>query len=116
MDQAPLDRWEPDVLEVTREEAYYFAPQWQTKIMNEGWATYWHSKLMTEKILDASEIIDYADNAPAVPATIGGRLNPYKLRAELYRSIEERCNKAQFVKDLKACNDPATKPQSHLPL
>ena len=67
-----------------REEAYYFAPQWQTKIMNEGWATYWHSRLMTEKILDASEIIDYADHAAGVLATSGGRLNPYKLGVELY--------------------------------
>src|SRR5580704_2618327 len=54
LEHAPLERWEHDVLEVVREEAYYFAPQWQTKIMNEGWATYWHSKLMTERILDAS--------------------------------------------------------------
>jgi stage V sporulation protein R len=52
LEHGPLERWERDVLEVIREEAYYFAPQWQTKIMNEGWATYWHSKLMTEKILE----------------------------------------------------------------
>src|SRR5882672_7743782 len=45
LDYAPLDRWEHDVLEVVREEAYYFQPQMQTKIMNEGWASYWHSKL-----------------------------------------------------------------------
>ena len=32
--------------------AYYFAPQAQTKIMNEGWASYWHSKIMTEKALE----------------------------------------------------------------
>jgi stage V sporulation protein R len=35
---APLERWERDVLDIVREEAYYFAPQAQTKIMNEGWA------------------------------------------------------------------------------
>lgn len=35
---APLESWERDVLSITREEAYYFAPQGQTKIMNEGWA------------------------------------------------------------------------------
>src|SRR3984957_9482492 len=61
LEHAPLERWEHEVLEVVREEAYYFAPQWQTKIMNEGWGTYWHSRLMTGKILDATEIIDYAD-------------------------------------------------------
>ncbi|MCA9535720.1 MAG: SpoVR family protein, partial [Myxococcales bacterium] len=44
---APLQPWERDVLGVVRREAYYFLPQMQTKIMNEGWATYWHSRLMT---------------------------------------------------------------------
>ncbi|HEX9383397.1 MAG TPA: SpoVR family protein, partial [Gemmatimonadaceae bacterium] len=38
IEHAPLERWEADVLSVIREEAYYFAPQGQTKIMNEGWA------------------------------------------------------------------------------
>ena len=38
---------------------YYFAPQGQTKIMNEGWATYWHTKMMTRHILSDSEVIDY---------------------------------------------------------
>ena len=30
--------------------------------MNEGWATYWHSKMMTGNILSDSEVIDYADH------------------------------------------------------
>src|SRR5579859_3373780 len=38
LNHAPLERWERDVLAVIREEAYYFFPQMQTKIMNEGWA------------------------------------------------------------------------------
>ncbi len=105
LENAPLERWERDVLEVVREEALYFVPQMQTKIMNEGWATYWHSKLMTEKILDASEIIDYADNAAGVLATSGGRLNPYKLGVELYRNIEERWDRGQFGKEWEDCDD-----------
>jgi stage V sporulation protein R len=105
LEHAPLDRWEREVLEIVREEAYYFAPQWQTKIMNEGWATYWHSRLMTEKILDASEIIDYADHAAGVLATSGGRLNPYKLGVELYRHIEERWDRGQFGKEWEECDD-----------
>jgi stage V sporulation protein R len=105
LDNAPLERWEREVLEVVREEAYYFAPQWQTKIMNEGWATYWHSKLMTQKILDASEIIDYADHAAGVLATSGGRLNPYKLGVELYRNVEERWDRGQFGKEWEDCDD-----------
>jgi stage V sporulation protein R len=96
MDHAPLERWERTVLSIIREEAYYFLPQMQTKIMNEGWASYWHSKLMTEEVCDTTEIVDYADNNAAVMATSGRRLNPYKLGVELYRNIEERWNKGQF--------------------
>jgi stage V sporulation protein R len=105
LDHAPLERWERDVLEVIRTEAYYFVPQKQTKIMNEGWASYWHSKLMTEKICDASEIIDYAENNAGVMATAPGRINPYKLGVELYRYIEERWNKGQFGREWEECND-----------
>jgi stage V sporulation protein R len=49
------------MLQIIRDEAYYFAPQGQTKIMNEGWATYWHTKIMTKHILTDAEVIDYAD-------------------------------------------------------
>jgi len=103
------ERWERDVLEVITEEAFYFVPQMQTKIMNEGWATYWHSKLMTTKILDASEIIDYADHAAGVLATTKGQLNPYKLGVELYRHIEERWDKGQFGKEWEECDDLGAK-------
>lgn len=102
---APLETWERDVLEVIHDEAYYFIPQMQTKIMNEGWATYWHSRMMTEKVLEASEIIDYADNASGVTATSGKQLNPYKLGVELFRNIAERWDKGQFGKDWEECDD-----------
>jgi stage V sporulation protein R len=101
---APLQPWQRDVLEIVRDEAYYFAPQAMTKIMNEGWATYWHSKIMTEKALTAAEIIDYADASSGILATAPGRLNPYKLGVELYRDIEERWNRGQFGKEWAECD------------
>jgi stage V sporulation protein R len=104
IEYAPLDKWERDVLEIVRDEAYYFAPQGQTKIMNEGWATYWHSRIMTEKALKASEIIDYADNAAAVLATAPGQLNPYKLGVELLRDVEDRWNRGRFGKEWNECD------------
>jgi stage V sporulation protein R len=104
IEHAPLEHWQRDVLEVVRDEAYYFAPQAMTKIMNEGWATYWHSKILTEKALKASEIIDYADACSGVLATSPGRLNPYKLGVELLRNIEERWNKGQFGKEWDECD------------
>jgi stage V sporulation protein R len=105
LEHAPLEPWERDVLAVVRREAYYFAPQAQTKIMNEGWATYWHSKIMTERVADGSEIIDYADRCAGVLATSPRQLNPYKLGVELFRYIEERWNKGQFGKEWEECDD-----------
>ncbi len=102
---APLQPWQRDVLEIVRDEAYYFAPQAMTKIMNEGWATYWHSKIMTEKALQASEVIDYADACAGVLATSPGRLNPYKLGVELFRNIEDRWNRGQFGKEWNECDN-----------
>jgi stage V sporulation protein R len=77
--------------------------------MNEGWASYWHSHLMTQRVLDWSEVVDYADNNAGVMATSQGRLNPYKLGVELFRSIEERWNKGQFGREWEACDDLAAK-------
>ncbi len=104
MDHAPLERWERDILGVIRREAYYFLPQMQTKIMNEGWATYWHSRIMTEKACDASEIIDYADRTASVLATGKGQFNPYKIGIELYRHIEDRWNRGRFGKEWEDCD------------
>jgi len=105
VEHAPLDSWESDVLSIIREEAYYFAPQGQTKIMNEGWASYWHSKILTTRVLDGSEIIDFADINAGVLASAPGRLNPYKLGIELYRDIEDRWNKGKFGKEWDDCDD-----------
>jgi stage V sporulation protein R len=105
LEHAPLERWERDVLTVVRTEGYYFVPQMQTKIMNEGWASFWHSKLMTEKIMTAAEIVDYADRNASVMATAPGQLNPYKLGVSLLRHIEERWDKGQFGREWDACDD-----------
>ncbi len=109
MQHAPLENWERDVLSMIREEAYYFLPQRQTKVMNEGWASYWHSTIMTQHVLDDSEVIDYADHHSGTVATQPGRLNPYKLGLELFRDIEERWNKGQFGPEWDACTDMAAR-------
>jgi stage V sporulation protein R len=109
IEHAPLEGWQRDCLEIVRNEAYYFAPQAMTKIMNEGWATYWHSRIMTEKASSAAEIIDYADACSGVLATAPGRLNPYKLGVELFRHIESRWDKGQFGKEWDECDSMQVK-------
>ncbi len=92
LQHAPLDTWQRDILSIVRDEAYYFAPQAMTKIMNEGWASYWHATLMTLHFADATEIVDYADKHSGVVHTPPGGFNPYKIGLELFRDIEERWN------------------------
>lgn len=105
LEYAPLTAWQQDLLAIIREEAYYFAPQRQTKILNEGWATYWHSHIMTRHALRPSELIDYADHHSGTVATSPGRLNPYKLGVELLRDIEDRWNRGAFGPEYEACTD-----------
>ena len=104
MSAAPLETWEQDILDIVREEAYYFLPQRQTKVMNEGWASFWHTHMMTAHILEDSELIDYADHHSGTVAVQPGRLNPYKLGLELFRDIERRWNMGQFGPEWEACD------------
>jgi stage V sporulation protein R len=105
LENAALDNWQRDVLSIVRDEAYYFAPQALTKIMNEGWASYWHSRIMTEKVLEPSEVVDYAEHHAGTLGTRPGVLNPYKVGIELYRDIEDRWNKGRFGADWERCDD-----------
>lgn len=89
-ERAPLEAWQRDLVHLVRAEAYYFAPQRMTKIMNEGWASYWHSRLLTGGILEASEVLDFADCHSSATYGAPGQLNPYKLGIELFRHAERR--------------------------
>jgi stage V sporulation protein R len=105
MNYAPLERWQHSILEMVRDEAYYFAPQGMTKILNEGWASFWHTEIMTKKALRDNEVIDFADHHAGVVAVHPGRLNPYKLGLELLRDVEDRWNKGRFGKEYDECDD-----------
>ncbi|HEY7331303.1 MAG TPA: SpoVR family protein [Gemmataceae bacterium] len=102
---APLKNWQRDILEIIRDEAFYFTPQGMTKIMNEGWASFWHSTIMTQKALSPSEVIDFADHHSGTMATSRTRINPYKLGIELLRDIEHRWNTGKFGKEYEECDD-----------
>ncbi|GAB4378877.1 MAG: SpoVR family protein [Calditrichia bacterium] len=105
MENAPLNDWQRDVLGIIREEAYYFVPQAMTKIMNEGWATYWHSTILPQKALQPKEVIDYAEHHSGTVASHPGRLNPYRIGVMLFKDIEERWNKGRFGKEYEECDD-----------
>ncbi len=115
LEHAPLEPWERTVLEIVRDEAYYFAPQLMTKIMNEGWATYWHTKILTERALTDAEAVDYAELAAGIVAKSPYRINPYALGVALFEDIEERWNKGRFGRDWEEC-DPLERPHFDLKL
>lgn len=113
MNHAPLKMWQQDVLSIIRAEAYYMAPQGMTKIMNEGWASYWHSKMMTSKIMNDGEVVDYADACSGTLAMSPTGFNPYKVGIEIFRDIEERWNTGRFGKEWNECEDLAAKKNWH---
>lgn len=105
MEHAPVEEWQADIIACLRDEAYYFLPQRITKIMNEGWASYWHSTIMTQRALDSSEIIEFADKHAGVMAMSRQNFNPYKVGIELMRDIEYRWNTGRFGKDYNECTN-----------
>ncbi|ESP88824.1 SpoVR family protein [Candidatus Halobonum tyrrellensis] len=88
--------WMDEVLELLRREAYYFAPQKLTKVMNEGWAAYWESLMMAEEgFAGTDEFLTYADHQSRVLGSPG--LNPYKLGKELWEYVENAANRREVV-------------------
>ncbi len=91
--------WQREVLEIVRREAYYFAAQKMTKVMNEGWAAYHESLMMAdENFADADEFLTYADHMARVLASPG--LNPYKLGLELWTYVEMSENRRHVAEQL----------------
>lgn len=109
LEYAPLENWQRDILGIVREESYYFAPQRQTKIMNEGWAVFWHTRLMTNHFLEPEELIDYAEHHSGTVAAQHGRLNPYRLGYQLFLDIEDRWNRGAFGPEYDNCEDRKAK-------
>jgi len=93
-----------DVYDISVEETHRYAA---AGVVNHN--SYWHSTIMTQKAMDASEVIDFADHHSGTMAMTPQRLNPYKIGIELFRHIEERWNKGQFGRDYDRCEDMVEK-------
>jgi stage V sporulation protein R len=105
----PLGEWERDVLRVIKAQAQYFMPYRRTKIMNEGWATYWHEKIMqrlfTEGILDAEQHGFYNLYNARVKAHHPREINPYLLGYALFSNIENRWDTGRFGREYEELRD-----------
>ena len=85
-----LKDWQRDVMAMLHDEMEYFIPQMQTKIMNEGWASYWHSRIMREMDLSTSDHLQFAELHAGVVSPHKGQLNPYYLGYKIFEDIEKR--------------------------
>ena len=97
MERAPeLDDWQRDILSSLRGEMLYFRPQMETKIMNEGWASTWHARIMRAMDMTQDEAFEFAKMHAGVLAPSRHSLNPYHLGYKIFEDIEKRYGTAKI--------------------
>jgi len=98
-----LEPWQREIVRIVRKVAQYFYPQRQTQVMNEGWATFWHHRLLNTMYDDGHlsdgmmiEWLKSHTNVIAQPP-VGSRaysgINPYALGFAMYTDIKRICEK-----------------------
>ena len=92
-----LDDWERDIFLTVREESFYFYPVFATQIMNEGWASYWHARLLREAdfvpqqaYVDAIKCHSDVVRPVAADQQVALHVNPYHLGFAMWEKIVER--------------------------
>lgn len=99
-----LEDWQRDALSSLRNEMLYFRPQMETKIMNEGWASIWHARIMREMDLTPEESVEFARMHAGVLAPSRFSLNPYHLGFHIFEDIERRFGREKIfeVREVEA--------------
>jgi stage V sporulation protein R len=92
-----MESWERDIFLAVREESFYFYPVFATQIMNEGWASYWHARLLREAdfvpqqaYLDAIKCHSDVVRPVAAEQQVSLSINPYHLGFAMWEKIVER--------------------------
>jgi stage V sporulation protein R len=84
-----LNEWEQDIINIVVNETNYFIPQARTKIMNEGWASFWHYRLLSEVGIPQEYHLSFLKSHNQVIRPHIGRINPYHLGFNLFKKIEK---------------------------
>lgn len=95
------NRWMRSILEIVRKTSLFFQPQIRTKIMNEGWASYWHEKLFLQDDRIKGHEIDFAYTHSMVASLPRIGLNPYALGMRLFQYVEEQAQVGHYTKDFR---------------
>ena len=82
-----LAEWEKDVLTIVHQEAQYFIPQVETKIMNEGWASFWHREIVHSLDLPQELHLEFLVRHNQVIRPHPGGVNPYHVGLRLWDEI-----------------------------
>lgn len=85
-----LAEWERDLLTIVDEETKYFLPMMETKIMNEGWASYWHKKIVESLDLEQGLRLEFIVRHNQVLRPIPGQINPYHLGFKIWEDLYRR--------------------------
>ena len=96
--------WQMDLIEIIRDESWYFMPQIKTKILNEGWASFWHYKILHELNLNENFHIPFMKMHNAVVRPHIGGVNPYHLGFYIFQKLEreyglEKCFEVRETHD-----------------
>ncbi len=90
------NKWMKSVMSIVRNTALYFEPQIRTKIINEGWASYWHDELFRKDERIKGHEVGYAKMNAAVTAISRVGVNPYAIGVRLVQYVEELANKGKL--------------------
>jgi stage V sporulation protein R len=100
-----LTDWQRDVISIVNDESQYFWPQIRTKVMNEGWASFWHYKILHDLQLSDEFHLPFLKTHNAVLRPWGLKINPYHLGFEIFKDIEKRFGLEECFFARETCND-----------
>ncbi len=103
------NQWMLTVMEVVRSSSLYFQPQIRTKILNEGWASYWHEELFLKDDRIKGHEVDFSIVNSKVTSMPRVGLNPYALGMRLFFYLEEMANKGRISKEFMMLRDRSTR-------
>lgn len=96
-----LEPWQREIVRIVRKVAQYFYPQGQTKVMNEGWACFWHYTLLhalydeglvtDEFMLEVLQSHTNVIMQPPYNSPYYNGLNPYTLGYHMMQDIKRIC-------------------------
>jgi len=97
-----LVEWERDLIQIVREETSYFIPQIETKIMNEGWASYWHYQFLNQLELPQGLHIEFLQRHNLVIRPHQGQLNPYFVGFKMFEYLDKQPGGREKIMDIRS--------------